>query len=182
MTTIAAALAPLVLPDADGTAVRLGALWEEMPAVLVFLRHYGCIFCREHVAQLRDHAEELRALGANVAAVGVGGGFQARDFGDRAGIDFPLLVDERLEAYAAAGLEKGKLWWALSPGNTLRRFQALASGHRDGQAGREPMQLGGSFVLAPGDVDVFVHRARGFADNAAISVLVDAVRAWRPAA
>jgi hypothetical protein len=39
--TVAAKLAPLVLPDADGAARRLGALWEQGPAVLVFLRHYG---------------------------------------------------------------------------------------------------------------------------------------------
>jgi hypothetical protein len=34
-------LAPITLPDADGRPVRLGALWAEGPAVLVFLRHYG---------------------------------------------------------------------------------------------------------------------------------------------
>ena len=33
--------AGIVLPDPDGTAVRLGSLWERNPAVLVFLRHYG---------------------------------------------------------------------------------------------------------------------------------------------
>ena len=38
---ISARLADVVLPDADGHAVRLGTLWAERPAVLVFLRHYG---------------------------------------------------------------------------------------------------------------------------------------------
>ena len=35
------ALAPLELPDPDGRAVRLGSLWENGPAVIAFLRHYG---------------------------------------------------------------------------------------------------------------------------------------------
>jgi prostamide/prostaglandin F2alpha synthase len=39
--TIAAALAPITLPDASGAEVRLGSLWASRPAVLVFLRHYG---------------------------------------------------------------------------------------------------------------------------------------------
>jgi hypothetical protein len=39
--SLSAALAPIVLPDADGRDVRLGSLWERQPAVLVFLRHYG---------------------------------------------------------------------------------------------------------------------------------------------
>lgn len=35
------ALAELVLPDQDGNEVRLGDLWSERPAALVWLRHYG---------------------------------------------------------------------------------------------------------------------------------------------
>ena len=34
-------LAELVLKAYDGTDVRLGDLWRDQPAVLVFLRHYG---------------------------------------------------------------------------------------------------------------------------------------------
>ena len=39
--TLSAALAGITLPDTDDHEVRLGALWDESPAVLVFLRHYG---------------------------------------------------------------------------------------------------------------------------------------------
>jgi hypothetical protein len=39
--TLAAALAPIALPDADGVPIRIGSLYEEGPAVLAFLRHYG---------------------------------------------------------------------------------------------------------------------------------------------
>lgn len=39
--SIAAALAGITLPDSEGREVRLGALWESGPAVVVFLRHYG---------------------------------------------------------------------------------------------------------------------------------------------
>ena len=34
-------LAPISLPDPDGLPVRLGCLWADNPAVVVFLRHYG---------------------------------------------------------------------------------------------------------------------------------------------
>lgn len=39
--SLSATLAPIVLPDSDGGEVRLGSLWEERPAVVAFLRHYG---------------------------------------------------------------------------------------------------------------------------------------------
>ena len=35
------ALADIVLPDHEGNEVRLGDLWQDRPAVLVWLRHYG---------------------------------------------------------------------------------------------------------------------------------------------
>lgn len=41
MSTLSAALAGVVLPDTEGREVRLGSLWEDGPAVVVFLRHYG---------------------------------------------------------------------------------------------------------------------------------------------
>jgi hypothetical protein len=34
-------LAPVELVDWRGQAVRLGDVWSENPAVVVFLRHYG---------------------------------------------------------------------------------------------------------------------------------------------
>ncbi|HWG87898.1 MAG TPA: hypothetical protein VN679_08975 [Candidatus Acidoferrales bacterium] len=39
--TYSAKLAGITLPDVDGKAVRLGSLWADAPAVIVFLRHYG---------------------------------------------------------------------------------------------------------------------------------------------
>ncbi len=40
-TTLSAALAGISLPDTEGHDVKLGSLWQEGPAALVFLRHYG---------------------------------------------------------------------------------------------------------------------------------------------
>ena len=41
MTSVAAALAPIVLPDADGRPHRLGDLWADRPALVEVLRHWG---------------------------------------------------------------------------------------------------------------------------------------------
>jgi hypothetical protein len=39
--TISARLHPITLPDAGGGLLNLGTLWEQQPAVVVFLRHWG---------------------------------------------------------------------------------------------------------------------------------------------
>jgi hypothetical protein len=37
----ASGLVDIVVKDLHGGEIRLGSLWEDGPAVLVFLRHYG---------------------------------------------------------------------------------------------------------------------------------------------
>ena len=39
--TFSSRIAPLEVPDVDGKQVRLGSLWAERPAIIVFLRHWG---------------------------------------------------------------------------------------------------------------------------------------------
>jgi hypothetical protein len=41
MGSVSESLSPIVLPDSEGNQVRLGSLWEQRPAVVAFLRHYG---------------------------------------------------------------------------------------------------------------------------------------------
>ncbi len=40
-TSFSEALSGITLPDCEGREVRLGSLWEDMRAVVIFLRHYG---------------------------------------------------------------------------------------------------------------------------------------------
>jgi peroxiredoxin len=98
-----------VLPDVDGREIRLGSLWAARPAVVIFLRHYGCIFCREHVAQLSEHEEALRTKGVALAAIGMGGRQYANEFCKETEIRFPLLVDEKRKAYQIAELRSANL-------------------------------------------------------------------------
>ena len=41
MEPLSKRLADIVLPDVSGKEIRMGSLWANNPAVVVFLRHYG---------------------------------------------------------------------------------------------------------------------------------------------
>jgi hypothetical protein len=124
------------------------------------------VFCREHVARVRDHETEFGAKGARLAAIGLGDREHARKFRDETRITFPLLVDEDRIAYRAAGLRSASLLHLFRRDNAGARARARAAGHRQHRTGRHPFQLGGSFVFGPGEVDRYVHRSRTFGDNA----------------
>lgn len=88
---------------------------------------------------------------------------------------FPLLVDERREAYRAMELKSANLFHLLRKDNAQARARAQAAGHAQHKLGRNPFQLGGSFVFGPGDVDRFAHVSETFGDNASTASLLAAL-------
>ena len=124
---------------------------------------------------MRGHEEDFREAGAALAAVGLGDRLYARAFREQTGIGFPLLVDEERRAYRAAGLRKASLLHLLRSDNARARARAQAAGHRQRRMGKDPFQLGASFVFGPGDADLYAHLSETFGDNAPVEDLLRAV-------
>jgi hypothetical protein len=124
---------------------------------------------------LREHEDAFREKGASLAAIGLGDMRYAQIFRRESGITFPLLIDEQRRAYRAAGLRKGSLLHLLRKDNAIARKRAQSAGHRQRGLGKNPFQLGGSFVFGPGNVDLYVHISQTFGDNALPGLLLDAI-------
>ena len=110
-----------------------------------------------------------------MAVVGLGDSRYARAFREETGITFPLFVDDDRKAFRAAELRKGSLLHLLRRDNFAARKQAKAAGHKQHRLGEHPFQLGASLVLAPGNVDRYVHLSKTFGDNADLAALLEAV-------
>jgi hypothetical protein len=124
---------------------------------------------------LREQEHEFIEKQATLAAIGLGDRQYARLFRAQTGIDFPLFLDEQREAYRAAGLGTASLFHLFRKENAAARKRARAGGHRQHRLGKNPFQLGGSFVFGPGNVDRYFHASRTFGDNAPISALLEAL-------
>ena len=124
---------------------------------------------------MREHEHEFRKKGATLAAIGLGDSYYARQFREETGITFPLLIDENRQAYRAANLKKASLLHLLRADHAAARKRAKAAGHRQHKLGKNPFQLGGSFVFGPGNVDRFAHLSQTFGDNASPETLLRAL-------
>jgi alkyl-hydroperoxide reductase/thiol specific antioxidant family protein len=124
---------------------------------------------------VRAFEDEFHKKGARLAAVGLGDFSYAKFFREKTGIDFPLLVDEKREAYKAVSLKNANLLHLLRRDNMQARKRASAAGHKQHRLGKDPFQLGGSFVFAPGNKDLFVHVSETFGDNASPSEMLKAL-------
>jgi len=124
---------------------------------------------------LRAHEGEIRAKGAALAAVSLGDAQYAKVFRQETGITFPLLIDGQKKAYDALEIKSGNIFHLLRRDNFAARAEARAEGHQQHKLGKNPFQLGGSFVFGPGDVDRFAHFSETFGDNAAVKDLLGAI-------
>ena len=115
---------------------------------------------------MREHESKFKQAGATLAAIGLGDLNYARLFREETGITFPLLVDTKRTAYRAAQLKSANLFHLLRHENAEARTRAKRAGHRQHRLGKNPFQLGASFLFAPGNRDLYVHLSRTFGDNA----------------
>jgi alkyl-hydroperoxide reductase/thiol specific antioxidant family protein len=121
---------------------------------------------------LREHDAEFKQRGARIAAIGLGDRNYAKFFREETGITFPLLIDEERRAYRVAGLGSATLFHIFRSDNAAARKRARAGSHRQHKLGKNPFQLGGSFVFAPGNRDLYAHVSKTFGDNASIADLL----------
>ena len=124
---------------------------------------------------MREHEQELRKKGAKLVAIGLGDANYAKQFREETKIAFPLLVDENREAYEAIGLRHANALHLFRKDNLSARKRAKSGGHHQHRLGKDPFQLGGSFVFGPGNQDRFAHVSETFGDNASTADLLAAL-------
>ena len=136
------------------------------------------MFCREHAAQLRDNYADITAAGADVVAVGTGNMMYAKSFVDDEKVPFAVLVDEDGDAAEAASLKGGAraLAGMLSPNVMKAGKRARKEGHRQHKSGTRPLQLGATFVIAPGGAVVYSHLDKDFGDHAPLADVMAALK------
>ena len=124
---------------------------------------------------MREREKGFQLKGARIAAVSLGDLEYARIFREDTGITFPLLIDADRVAYRAMDLGVGSIFSIFRSENREARTRALAAGHRQHKLGKNPLQLGGSFIFGPGNVDRYAHANETFGDNAPVADLLAAL-------
>jgi peroxiredoxin len=137
------------LLDGDSRPHALETLIREQPAIIVFLRHFGCTGCSQQVDFFVPHLPRLDALGVRTVLVGNGapqfiGGFVARHKLD--GYPLVLVTDPTLRVYQLAGFDRS-LWRTLGPVALAHELAARARGYFSTQKEGDILQQGGVAVM-----------------------------------
>lgn len=163
--------APLTVVTLDsGETKDLSEFYKEKPLILVFLRHFGCIFCREQIAELRQFKTE------NIVLVCMGRIQEAADFKRKMEIPQPMVSDPNKLLYEAFGLRRGSFGQVLNPTLARKSIRLLKGGHRAGLLKHDPWMMAGVFrVEQDGEVS-FSHFASDISDNLSGAAIVQLLR------
>jgi peroxiredoxin len=162
------------LLSTENREIELSDIWEksERGAAIVFLRHFGCIFCREHLIRLRDRYDEFSIP---VVTIGLGTAADAAGMRDWLKIPFPIFAAATTEPYAAWGLGRATSAKVLNPGVITSGIRALSKGARQGKATGDTMQLPGSFLVDQAGVIRWAHPGNHPGDIASVDELLKAI-------
>jgi peroxiredoxin len=170
----------LTLESLDGS-VRLSERWARAPLVVAFMRHFGCVFCREHLILLGEAHEDIRAAGGDVVAVFQYSAESTDNFCQSRGVPFDCFGDPRRSGYRAAGLGRGPRKEYIGINVFRQRKRARSVGARVGIPRGDVAQRPGTFVVDVNGFTAFAHYNRDSTDNPPTSAVLEAVAAVAPA-
>ncbi len=130
-----------VLRD-DGTQVPLYSLAADRPVALVFLRHLGCVFCRQLVAKFRDELAD-----ENVVFVTMSEPALTRRFRKWMRSPHFFLADPERRLYEAFGVPRTSAGRFFSAQVVRKALAAYREGHRNSLTFDDQLQLSGTYVM-----------------------------------
>ena len=148
--SLAAALE--LLRDERGRSLR--AVSDDRPTLVLLLRHSGCTFCRQALADLADRQAAIERAGVAVAVVGMAPSSERlRAFGARFGVtSASWFADPDRILYRALELRQGTLAQLFGPRVWAAGFLAALRGHGIGPLEGDGFQMPGAFVIERGRV------------------------------
>lgn len=141
------------------------SIWElssKQPVMLVFLRHFGCTFCREALGDIARERPRIEKTGVRLVFVHMSDRETADRYFDRYDL-LPVrhVSDPDCRFYQAFGLTRGRFTQLVGLHSFIRGFDAaFKQGHGVGvrQIG-DGFQMPGIFVLHKGQLrESFIHK------------------------
>ncbi len=159
-------LGSLPIRDETGRSLATRQLWEKQSVMVVFVRHFGCVFCRQQLSELREIIPEIRNAGVELAVIGNGTWNFIQGFKEAIGLkSLSVYTDPSLATYKAAGMDRGRTAM-LDARWIVKGLKAFFSGHRQASTQGDALQLGGVLVVARGGRLLFKQASRFAGDHA----------------
>jgi len=152
------------------TETNLGiSLYEQSfiaPTMLIFLRHFGCTFCRETIKDLCEVSNAIESNGTEIVLVHMNNNNNANEILQKYNFENAITIsDKNQELYKAFKLDKGNLFQLFGFKVLTRAFwSGFINGNGVGKPESDYAQMPGVFVIYKSKV-IKCYRHRSVADR-----------------
>jgi peroxiredoxin len=137
------------------------SLSNQKPIMLVFLRHFGCQFCREAMDDLSKLRPQLSAQNTELVFVHMAENDVAEDYFRKFNLSgVHHVCDPNCRFYTAFGLVKGSFTQLFGLQSWIRGFSVQGKyGTEVGKHLGDSFQMPGAFMLFEGEIrDSYIHK------------------------
>jgi hypothetical protein len=130
------------------------------PVMLVFLRNFGCTFCRQALSDISNQRESIKAKGILPILVHLNSEDIARHYLEKYDLeDIERVEDTEMRLYADFGLTKGNFNQLFGFKNWINGFNsAIFQGNGVRMPMGDGLQMPGVFLIVEGEsVHKFIH-------------------------
>ena len=143
------------------TGESLHDISHQQPVMLVFLRHFGCTFCREALSDISNRRADIESGGVRIVFVHMASEDIANKYFEKYNLSGAVHIsDPTCRFYSQFGLVKGNFTQLFGLKTWIRGFQAgMLDGHGIGAQLGDGFQMPGIFIIQDGKlVESFIHK------------------------
>lgn len=141
----------------------LKQLSTSFPVLLVFLRHFGCLFCQEALRDISERKDQLSYNKIKVVFVHMAENEVANEFFEKYSLSgYEHISDPECKLYNTFGLGKGSFSQLFGLSTWIRGYQISRSKrhHMAGKVIGDSFQMPGIFLLNKGEIiDSYIHKS-----------------------
>ena len=141
---------------------NLLSLSQNQPVLLVFLRHFGCVFCKEALTDLAEMRTSIESEGSKLVFVHMSANSVANRYFHKYGLDnVAHISDGDQHFYREFGLAKGSFSQLYGLQTWFRGFSAKNRKHKIelAKALGDSTQMPGIFVIHKGEIkESYIHK------------------------
>jgi thioredoxin-dependent peroxiredoxin len=142
------------------------------PAVLIFLRYYGCPVCQMEMAKIKQETDLVRRKGGYVFVVLQSAPETLASLTNKEDWPFTIISDPQGKIFQLYGVKAGGIIRYLHPAGLIAAIKAISRGFRHGKFEGKETQLPAAFTITGDKLIKYGHYGENIGDLPSLATMI----------
>jgi peroxiredoxin len=145
------------------------------PAVLIFLRYYGCPVCQMEMAKIKQEIDLVRQKGGRVFVVLQSAPETLASLTSKEDWPFTIISDPQGKIFQLYGVEAGGIIKYLHPAGLIAAIKAISRGFRHGKFEGKETQLPAAFAITGDKLIKYGYYGANISDMPSLAKIINSI-------